>query len=116
LSPFLCPKNATGFANKCLMHLGVWFHRYIESSIDMAAVFEIVELENGDVALKRNDGEGEPLVRIVFSNDAKDSFPQQHMEIARAMIEAGVRKVGELSGVQVEDVSAIAELESRILH
>jgi len=98
------------------MHLGVWFHRYIESSIDMAAVFEIVELENGDVALKRNDGEGEPLVRIVFSNDAKDSFPQQHMEIARAMIEAGVRKVGELSGVQVEDVSAIAELESRILH
>lgn len=95
---------------------GVWYHRYIESSIDMAAVFEIVELENGDVALKRNDGEGEPLVRIVFSGDAKDSFPEQHLEIARAMIEAGVLKVGELSGVQVEDVSLIAELEDRILH
>ncbi len=82
----------------------------------MAAVFEIVELENGDVALKRNDGEGEPLVRIVFSDDAKSSFPQQHLDIARAMIEAGVRKVGELSGVHIEDVSTIADIESPILH
>ena len=32
------------------------------------------------------------------------------------MIEAGVRKVAELSGVHVEDVSAIAEMESPILH
>jgi len=82
----------------------------------MAAVFEIVELSDGDIALKRSDGEGEPLVRITFSGDAKSSFPQQHLEIAKAMIEAGVRKVGELSGVQVEDTSAIAELEERIIH
>lgn len=82
----------------------------------MAAVFEIVELSDGDIALKRSDGEGEPLVRITFSGDAKTSFPQQHLEIAKAMIEAGVRKVGELSGVQVEDTSAIAEVEERIIH
>jgi len=82
----------------------------------MAAVFEIVELSDGDIALKRSDGEGEPLVRISFSGDAKASFPQQHLDIARAMIEAGVRKVGELSGVQVEDVSAIADIEERIIH
>lgn len=82
----------------------------------MAAVFEIVELSDGDIALKRSDGEGEPLVRITFSGDAKTSFPQQHLEIAKAMIEAGVRKVGELSGVQVEDTSAIAEMEERIIH
>ncbi len=82
----------------------------------MAAVFEIVELSDGDIALKRSDGEGEPLVRITFSGDAKDSFPMQHIEIAKAMIEAGVRKVGELSGVHVEDTSAIADLEERIFH
>lgn len=80
------------------------------------AVFEIVELDDGDIALKRSDGEGEPLVRISFSGDAKMSFPQQHVEIAKAMIEAGVRKVGELSGVAVEDTSAIAEVEQRIVH
>jgi hypothetical protein len=82
----------------------------------MAAVFEIVELSDGDIALKRSDGEGEPLVRITFSGDAKSSFPQQHLEIAKAMIEAGVRKVGELSGVHVEDTSAIAEVEEQIIH
>ncbi len=82
------------------------------------AVFEIVELSDGDIALKRSDdvAESEPLVRITFSGDAKTSFPQQHLEIAKAMIEAGVRKVGELSGVEVEDASAIAQVEERIVH
>jgi len=79
-------------------------------------VFEIVELSDGDIALKRSDGEGEPLVRISFSGDAKMSFPEQHLEIAKAMIEAGVRKVGELAGVEVEDTSTIAELESKTIH
>jgi hypothetical protein len=82
----------------------------------MAAVFEIVELSDGDVALKRSDGEGEPLVKISFSGDAKMSFPEQHLEIAKAMIEAGVRKVGQLSGVQVEDTSDIASLEEQVIH
>ncbi|WP_396586253.1 hypothetical protein [Bermanella sp. R86510] len=82
----------------------------------MAAVFEIVELADGDVALKRSDGEGEPLVRIRFSEDAMISFPEQHIEIAKAMIEAGVRKVGELSGVHVEDTSEIADVERQIIH
>lgn len=82
----------------------------------MAAVFEIVELSDGDIALKRSDGEGEALVKISFSSDAKSSFPKQHLEIARAMIEAGVRKVGELSGVHVEDTSAIADVGEHTLH
>jgi hypothetical protein len=68
----------------------------------MAAMFEIVELENGVIALRKVDSEGEPLVRIQFSHDAVQHFPQEHLEIAKAMIEAGVLKVGELSGVEVE--------------
>ena len=82
----------------------------------MAAVFEIVELSDGDIALKRSDGEGEPLVKISFSGDAKMSFPEQHLEIAKAMIEAGVRKVGQLSGVNVEDTSDIAGVEEHVIH
>lgn len=82
----------------------------------MAAVFEIVELSDGDIALKRSDGEGEPLVKISFSGDAKMSFPEQHLEIAKAMIEAGVRKVGQLSGVNVEDTSDIAAAEEHVIH
>ncbi|WP_419811218.1 hypothetical protein [Bacterioplanoides sp.] len=69
----------------------------------MARFFEIVELSNGDIALRRADEqEGEALVSIHFSDDAKASLQAHHMDIARVMIEAGVRKVGELSGMEVE--------------
>ena len=72
----------------------------------MANFFEIVELTNGDVALRRADGDdGEEqaeIVKIQFSQDAKDGLNSHHLEIAHAMIEAGVRKVGEISGLEVE--------------
>ncbi|MDF1762945.1 MAG: hypothetical protein P1U57_06010 [Oleibacter sp.] len=69
----------------------------------MAAFFEIVELSNGDVALRRADeDEGDALMRIHFSEDAKATLQEHHMDVARVMLEAGVRLVGELSGMEVE--------------
>lgn len=69
----------------------------------MARFFEIVELSNGDIALRRADEQdGDALVSIHFSDDAKASLQAHHVDIARVMIEAGVRKVGELSGMEVE--------------
>lgn len=69
----------------------------------MSDFFEIVELSNGDVALRRADEqEGGELVRIHFSDDAKASLQAHHVDVARVMLEAGVRKVGELSGMEVE--------------
>lgn len=69
----------------------------------MARFFEIVELSNGDFALRRADEQdGDALVSIHFSDDAKASLEAHHVDVARAMIEAGVRKVGELSGMDVE--------------
>ncbi|MFC3680985.1 hypothetical protein [Bacterioplanoides pacificum] len=69
----------------------------------MARFFEIVELSNGDIALRRADEQdGDALVSIHFSDDAKASLQAHHMDIARVMLEAGVRKVGELSGMEVE--------------
>lgn len=69
----------------------------------MARFFEIVELSNGDVALRRSDDQdGDALVSIHFSDDAKASLQAHHLDVARVMLEAGVRKVGELSGMEVE--------------
>lgn len=46
----------------------------------MARFFEIVELSNGDIALRRADEqEGDALVRIHFSDDAKASL-QEHQD------------------------------------
>ncbi|MEQ3694596.1 MAG: hypothetical protein ACPGGD_06325 [Thalassolituus sp.] len=69
----------------------------------MAGFFEIVELSNGDVALRRADEQdGEELVRIQFSEEAKASLQEHHLDIARVMLEAGVRMVGDLSGMEVD--------------
>lgn len=82
----------------------------------MAGFFEIVELSNGDVALRRADEQdGAELVRIQFSEEAKASLQEHHLDIARVMLEAGVRMVGDLSGMEVdtEDFD-ILEQEQRL--
>lgn len=79
----------------------------------MSFFFEIVELSNGDVALRHSDDlDGEELVSIHFSDVAKSSLQAHHMEVARAMLEAAVHKVGELSGLEVER----EEIKSPVYH
>ena len=69
----------------------------------MADFFEIVELSNGDIGLRRADDESEEMiVRIQFSAQAKEGLKNNHIEVAHAMIEAGVSKVSELSGIDIE--------------
>ena len=83
----------------------------------MARFFEIVELSNGDIALRRADEEdGDELVRIHFSDDAKASLQAHHLDVARVMLEAGVRKVGELSGLEIEHDDFEEAQQSQQLH
>lgn len=78
----------------------------------MADFFEIVELSNGDIGLRRADEEsGEMIVKIQFSEEAKEGLKNNHIEVAHAMIEAGVSKVSELSGMEVEQESILTEQE-----
>ena len=57
---------------------------------------EIVELDNGKVALRRSDEEGEPLLVIEFSVDAKDYLQGNYIEVAKAMISAGMQAAGQI--------------------
>ncbi|HEV8078826.1 MAG TPA: hypothetical protein VGP45_10615 [Marinobacter sp.] len=57
--------------------------------------FEIVQLSNGDYALRRVDDDGAPLVRISFSEEAKDMMDDRQMQVAKAMIAAGIDAVGD---------------------
>ena len=83
----------------------------------MAGFFEIVELSNGDIALRRADEEeSDALVRICFSEDAKASLQEHHMDVARVMLEAGVRLVGDLSGMEVESDDFEVPQTSQHLH
>ncbi len=63
----------------------------------MASTFyEIVELSDGEIALQRADGDGEPLIRISLSEEVKFYLQEQYIDVARAMINAGVRAFGQL--------------------
>ncbi len=68
--------------------------------------WEIIELEDGDVALVREDEE-EPVLTIGFSNEAKERLQSNHIEVAKAMIGAGMDAVEHLS----EEAEGIAEEE-----
>lgn len=79
--------------------------------------YEIVQLSDGEIALQRADAEGEsePLVRITFSEEVKFFLQEQYVDVAKAMINTGIRVVGQLQdGEEIETDED--ELLSRTVH
>jgi len=71
-----------------------------------ASLYEIIELPNGDVVLRRVDEDGEPLLSIRFSPESQHYLKEGKFEIAKAMIEAGLEVAGDLMAMdQAHDVS-----------
>ncbi|GAA6152642.1 hypothetical protein [Pseudoteredinibacter isoporae] len=60
-------------------------------------LFEIVELANGDVALQRADDKGEPLLTIHFSEESNFYLQDAKVEVARAMVQAGLEAASEIA-------------------
>jgi len=75
---------------------------------------EIIELENGDIALKRMGEDGEHMVEIHFSDEVKGFLNEHKVDVAKAMIGAGVQAAGTASKSMVE--AEKQELENRVLH
>ncbi|HET8799753.1 MAG TPA: hypothetical protein VFN01_01080 [Marinobacter sp.] len=59
--------------------------------------FEIVQLSNGDYALRRIDDDSAPLVKISFSAEAREMMEDRDMSVAKAMIAAGIEAVGNVT-------------------
>ncbi len=86
-----------------------------------SSFLEIIELPNGDIVLKRADGDGEPLVNIRFSEESRHYMPDSKLEIARAMIQAGIEAAAEINAnegqLSVEELEQEEEIpEHRVLH
>ena len=75
----------------------------------MTTLFEIIELPNGDVALRRADETGEPLVSIRFSKESLYFLNEAKIDIAKAMIEAGLEAAGDIQDTPVEESADMAE-------
>lgn len=76
-----------------------------------ATLYEVVMLTNGDVVLKRVDETEEPLIRISFSEEARDLLSDMQLDVARAMIDAGIDVVE-----QIDLFADEMPVESRTLH
>lgn len=54
--------------------------------------FELIILENGDIGLQRS-GVDETLVQVKFSSKVKNYLGEQHIEVAKQMIDSGIQAV-----------------------
>ena len=81
-----------------------------------ASLLEIVELDDGEIVLQRENGDDEPLVTIRFSEEARLYLMDQGLEVARAMIQAGIQAVSEITD-QAQAESDLDEGDApRVLH
>ncbi len=79
-----------------------------------SSLYEIVMLPDGEVVLQRTNEDGEPLIRISFSDEAKYYLRDTRMDVAKAMIDAGIDVVERMSSddLLLED----DDMDNRILH
>ena len=74
--------------------------------------FELIILENGDIGLQRA-GMDETLVQVKFSSKVKQYLGEQHIEVAKQMIDSGIQAV-----IDWEQAAVIAEQQepSKTVH
>ena len=82
------------------------------------SILEIVELSEGEVVLQNAEGDSSPLVTIRFSDETSLYLMGNGLEVARAMIQAGIQAATELAErgeIEVEGETSASE-STRILH
>lgn len=80
------------------------------------SILEIVELNDGEVVLQRAEDDGAPLVTIRFSEESRSYLMGNSLEVARAMIQAGIQVAAELAEQGETEVETLPAEVSRILH
>ena len=80
------------------------------------SLLEIVDLGDGEVVLQRVEGDSEPLASIQFSDEANAYLMGNNLEIAKAMIQAGIEAAAQLAVVNNLEVETAEMSETRTLH
>lgn len=80
-----------------------------------ASLLEIVDLGDGEVVLQRADEDSEPLVTISFSDESRQYMMDNGLEVAKAMIQAGIQAAAMLAEQGEMEVEPVAEAH-RVLH
>jgi hypothetical protein len=80
-----------------------------------ASLLEIVDLGDGEIVLQRADDDSEPLVVIRFSEESRLYLMDNGLEVAKAMIQAGIQAAAVMAE-QVEVESEESPEAPRTLH
>jgi len=74
-------------------------------------VLEIIELEDGELAIRDADSEStEPMIKVNFSEELKDKLSDQYFDVARVMLTAGIQMVAD-SGLDLSSDEKSDEFE-----
>lgn len=80
-----------------------------------ASLLEIVDLGDGEIVLQRADDDSEPLVTICFSDESRVYLMDNGLEVAKAMIQAGIQAAAAIAEQGEMEIEATSE-SARILH
>ena len=72
---------------------------------------EIIELENGQIALRRADSDDEPIMRICFSDDVRAQLDDECIDVAKVMLTAGIHMISDLN-VKAASTAEASDSES----
>ena len=76
--------------------------------------FELVVNGNGDIALK-HAAENKTLLTMRFSSEILSYLGENHVDVAKAMVDAGLRKVIDLQEQQFS-IDERSDMKTRQLH
>ncbi len=80
------------------------------------SLLEIVDLGDGEIVLQRADDDSEPLVTITFSEESRLYLMDNGLEVAKAMIQAGIQAAATLAEQNEMEIEATMEAPSRVIH
>ena len=80
------------------------------------SLLEIVDLGDGEIVLQRADDDSEPLVRINFSGESQLYLLDNGLEVAKAMIQAGLQAAAVMAEQAEVEIESEADSAPRILH
>ena len=80
------------------------------------SLLEIVDLGDGEIVLQRAEDDSEPLVRISFSEESQIYLMDNSLEVAKAMIQAGIQAAATLAEQSEVEIQTTADSPSRVIH
>jgi len=80
-----------------------------------ASLLEIIDLGDGEIVLQRADDDSEPLVTIRFSDESRVYLMDNGLEVAKAMIQAGIQAAAVIAEQGEMEIETTSEAP-RVLH